>query len=219
MSKRRKWTGQELETLRKEFPHVKTQALADKLGRSVGAVSGQAYALGIKKTPEYLATEESGRLIAGTTAGQATWFKKGQKAWNKGKPHPARGRSAETQFKKGQRSHTHLPVGSERITKDGLIQVKMHDTGYPPHDWVSKHRVVWEQHNGPLPKGRIVVFKNGNNRDFDLSNLEAITRSENMKRNTRHRYGPEINSALYAKGALTRKINQLTKRMNDEKQN
>ncbi|EMM6737362.1 HNH endonuclease, partial [Pseudomonas aeruginosa] len=40
-----------------------------------------------------------------------------------------------TRFKKGQKPHTWLPVGSTRISADGYLQRKISDTGYPPRDW------------------------------------------------------------------------------------
>jgi hypothetical protein len=52
--------------------------------------------------------------------------------------------------------------------------------------WKSKNRVLYEKFHGKIPKGKIVVFKNKNNRDFSAENLIAVTRSENMKRN--HNY-------------------------------
>lgn len=40
------------------------------------------------------------------------------------------------------------------------------------------HVVVWEEANGPVPKGMIVVFKDGDTMNVTLENLEIITRQE-----------------------------------------
>ncbi|MDO6747169.1 HNH endonuclease signature motif containing protein [Gilvimarinus sp. 1_MG-2023] len=209
---RRYWTDAEREYLRNNFPNNTTQSIADKLGRSYRSVSSQAKLMGIKKTPEFLASDACCRLRSDSTIGKETQFKPGQSAWNKGKNFSPGGRSVETRFKPGQKPINYMPIGSERITKDGLVQVKITDTGYPPTDWKSKHKVVWELNNGPLPEGHIVIFKDGNNRNFAPDNLEAITRSENMRRNTRHnRYSPEVNQVIQLRSALVRKVNRLTK--------
>lgn len=42
----------------------------------------------------------------------------------------------------------------------------------------SKHILVWEQLNGPLPKGWVVHHKDGNGHNNDISNLQAMSRGE-----------------------------------------
>ncbi|MCS8378253.1 HNH endonuclease, partial [Pseudomonas aeruginosa] len=61
-----------------------------------------------------------------------------------------------TRFKKGQKPHTWLPVGSTRISADGYLQRKISDTGYPPRDWKGIHILLWEEHFGPIPTGHCV---------------------------------------------------------------
>ena len=62
----------------------------------------------------------------------------------------------------------------------------------------------------------IVVFRDRNKRNIDQANLEAITRAENMRRNSYHRYGQEIARAVQLRGVLNRQIN---KRLKDEEPN
>lgn len=103
-------------------------------------------------------------------------FEKGSIPANKGKKmsreHYAK--SAPTMFKKGNIPVNYRPVGSERVTKDGYIEIKVAD----PNKWRLKHLVVWENFNGPLPKGRAVLFLDGNKQNTDISNLRLMTRSE-----------------------------------------
>ncbi len=40
------------------------------------------------------------------------------------------------------------------------------------------HRVIWEEAHGPIPAGHQVMFKDGNKRNFDLSNLECLPARE-----------------------------------------
>lgn len=70
------------------------------------------------------------------------------------------------------------PVGSERVTS-GYVEVKTAD----PDVWNRKHTAIWEAANGKVPKGHVVIFADGNNRNFDLDNLLLITRGELMVMN------------------------------------
>jgi predicted Zn-ribbon and HTH transcriptional regulator len=79
------------------------------------------------------------------------------------------------------------PVGYERIVKDYVVvKTALYPTVPRSKDnWKLKHVWVWEQtHNRQLPKGWIVRFKDGNNRNFDPSNLCALSRGENGHINT-----------------------------------
>lgn len=114
----------------------------------------------------------------------ATTFKKGVPSWSAGKKLGTHGRSGETQFKKGMVAHNLQPIGSERITTDGFIQVKATDTGYPPKDWVMKSRLVWEESRGAkIPKGHILRFIDGNKLNVDPSNLLLVSRGEHCVMN------------------------------------
>ena len=48
-----------------------------------------------------------------------------------------------------------------------------------PNQWMQYQRYVWEQnHPGESAEGKTVIFMDGNNRNFDPSNLECVTRGE-----------------------------------------
>ena len=108
--------------------------------------------------------------------GRTGHWEKGQKAWNKGKPMSKEQykKCAPTMFKKGQIPKQYRPVGSERINVDGYIEIKVSD----PKKWKLKHRVVWEHHNGEIPKGNMIVFLDGNKLNCDISNLKMISNAE-----------------------------------------
>lgn len=44
------------------------------------------------------------------------------------------------------------------------------------------HRLVWIKHNGEIPKGYVVHHKDENKLNWDIENLELISRSEHLKR-------------------------------------
>lgn len=101
-------------------------------------------------------------------------FKKGEASWNKGKTMETVGRMRETQFKKGQAPVNWRPVGSERITKDGYVEVKVSE----PSEWDLKHRVVYRQHFGAIPKGHVVLFNNQQTTDCCIENLLLVSRRQ-----------------------------------------
>lgn len=89
-------------------------------------------------------------------------------------------------FKKGNRSHTEQPVGTEVYRpKDGLIYVKVAE----PKTWQSKQSLVWERHHGrKVPKGHVIAFADGDRLNFDIDNLRLLSRAELALFNKR-RYG------------------------------
>jgi len=87
--------------------------------------------------------------------------------------------SESTEFKKGNRPWNYLPVGSERITTEGYVDVKIAD----PNKWKQKHHLIWEAVNGPIPKGHLVIFGDGNKLNVTLDNLILITLAQNARLN------------------------------------
>ena len=88
-----------------------------------------------------------------------------------------------TRFKHGQvngiAAKREQPIGSERISKDGYVEVKV-DEGLqrkPNCNFRMKHHVVYEQAYGSIPRGCNVVFADGDNRNFDPGNLVAVPRN------------------------------------------
>ncbi len=75
---------------------------------------------------------------------------------------------------RGEKHHRHKPVGSLQVKK-GYVQIKIAD----PNQWMQYQRYVWEQHHpGASAKGMVVIFMDGNSRNFDPSNLERVSRGE-----------------------------------------
>lgn len=103
-------------------------------------------------------------------------FIKGQTPHNKGKKMPKEvyEKVKHTMFAKGNVPPNHRPVGSERISKDGYIEVKVAE----PNKWRLKQRVVYEEAKGKIPEGCTIIFLDGNKRNFDIDNLRCVTRSE-----------------------------------------
>jgi hypothetical protein len=118
------------------------------------------------------------------TSGRTGRFEKGATSWNFGK----RGYMGanRTSFKKGSMPHTKRRLWSERVGKDGFIEISVPErnpyTGAPTR-FRHKHVWLWECAHGKVPKGHAVIFKDGNRRNFDLDNLLLVTRAELLSMN------------------------------------
>ena len=108
------------------------------------------------------------------------------RTWDEmGVPEESRERMRTGQFRPGQlpRNARDLPVGSERVNRDGYVEVKVEERpsgGGPAHDnWRPKAHIVWETANGrALRPGEVVVFADGDRSNLDPGNLVAMTRAE-----------------------------------------
>lgn len=207
----RKWLAWELQFLRECYAEHSNPVLATVLGRTVGQVASRALQLGLKKSAAQRSRDANGK---------DSRFQKGIVPWNKGLHNVAGGRSAETRFKKGNRPSTWVPVGSYRVRRDpaalAYLERKVNDLPGPNHvRWHPVHRLVWEEANGPVPAGHIVVFKRGcysiKLEEITLDRIELITRRELMARNTIHHMPPALADVARLRGRLTRAINDRAK--------
>ena len=106
-------------------------------------------------------------------------------------------KTKNTRFKKGNRPHNWKPVGSTRLDTDGYVMIKTKE----PNVFELKHRVTWEKHNGPIPEGMLIQFKDGDRTNTDdINNLYIISRKEQMIEN----HGPlnlsDASVAIYLSG-------------------
>jgi hypothetical protein len=217
---RRAWTAEDDAVLRARYPHERTSTVASALNRTLSSVYVRAQACGLGKSAEYLSTPSACRTNG--RQGISTRFPKGHVPANMGLRRPgwAPGRMKDTQFQKGVRQgvavRLYQPIGTERISKDGYLERKINDDLPLQGRWRAVHLVVWEAAHGPLPKGHAVCFTNGDKRDIRLENLECITRSELMRRNTVHNYPKPIAQAIQLLGALNRQIRERTRDAREE---
>lgn len=146
-------------------------------------------------------------LRMGLKTGRTGCFVKGQKSWN----HGVKGYMGAnvTSFKKGQKCWNAKPVGYERITKDGYIEVKTAE----PNVFELKHRVVWREVNGEIPKGHALVFKNTIKTDCRIENLMLLTRNELVRYNQSFRKltTTETNETCLILAKLKAKSGQLSR--------
>lgn len=109
----------------------------------------------------------------------STRFSPGHIPWNKGMKgiHLSPG----SEFKKGRIPTNKLPVGTVTLRKrnrDGRTHAwaKVAE----PNVWMQRHRLVWEEHNGPLAKGLVIHRLDGDSLNDDINNLVAMSRAEHI---------------------------------------
>lgn len=140
---RETWTAEQELVLLRLYPDMPNEVLAARLNKTLQQICSKAYRLGLKKSPEF-----SKKIRQDW--GSATRFKKGNTPWNCGmKGLPARGRSSETQFKKGQKPHTWLPVGSTRVSADGYLQRKIIASASRTTTSRTSSSTTWNSSPGP----------------------------------------------------------------------
>lgn len=188
----RKWNANELQLLRDLWPNTPTEEIAAIIGRKGAYCWKKAKDLGLQRSAEFI--EQQKKMFADTLRlhGEKSRFKKGNVSHNKGKkwadfmPEESQERSRKTQFPKRNVPLNWKPIGWERKTRDGYIEVKVRDEYGEKRvkNFELKHRLLWEQINGPVPKGMMVKFKDGNKENIVIENLFLASMGENLLENT-----------------------------------
>lgn len=112
------------------------------------------------------------------SSGLTGHFGKGNVPFNKGKHMPTVGRMAETQFKKGHKPSSWLPIGTTKMWSDGYMYTKISNKGSTLKRWKQTHKILWEKEYGPVPEGYQLIFLDQNRQHISLDNLEIIKTSE-----------------------------------------
>jgi hypothetical protein len=205
------WTPVRAELFEKLYPDTRTEDLAELLGCRVQQCYARAQRRGLAKSDAFFASPGSGRTDG--TRGGGSRFQPDHPSWNKGKKCPGLGGAAC--FKPGHVPAGTMPLGAHRVYQ-GFVEVKLSDTPGPyTNRWKPVHRHVWEQAHGPIPKGHVIAFRPGTKTldpaQITIDILECITLAENCRRNSFHRYGPEVARVVQLRGAITRQINKRLK--------
>jgi hypothetical protein len=119
----------------------------------------------------------------------------------------------------GRVSHNAKPIGSYRVSEDGILQRKLfHRRGN--RGWASVHALIWVEANGPVPPKHMLVFKQGMRTnildEITLDKLECISVVENMLRNSCNNFPPELRQITRLRGILTEQINKRKKHGKDD---
>lgn len=101
---------------------------------------------------------------------------------SKGNQHAKGNPPNKTSFKEGEHSldkHPNWKGGVQYAGKDCVY------IAVGPNVRARRPVFVWESVYGKLPKGHVIIHKDGDRYNDDINNLEAITRAEMMRRNAR----------------------------------
>jgi hypothetical protein len=105
-----------------------------------------------------------------------------------------------------------LPVNTERLEND-YTAVKI--LIGKQKNWKRKHNLIWEQANGQIPKGHIIIFADQNKSNFSLDNLVLISKGELVRLNKAGMIfnDPELTKTALAvvrhKAAITKLIKEM----------
>jgi hypothetical protein len=83
--------------------------------------------------------------------------------------------------------------------------------------WKAIHILIWEKNHGPIPKGHVVIFADGNRLNYSLDNLLLISKAEFLMMNFFHLFSS--NPELTKTGILLVRLKLLiAKRMRELKE-
>lgn len=111
----------------------------------------------------------------------ANAFEKGHLPWNK----YLKGihLSPATEIKKGDyRCGIQAPIGTIEIRKRKRNnEIRAYVKIAQPNKWSLRSRVIWEGHNGPIPRGKIIHHKDHDTLNDEIENLSCLTRAEHLR--------------------------------------
>ena len=116
-------------------------------------------------------------------------------------------------FQKGNiynKGYNKKPIGSERLDERGNVRIKIAQ----PNKWVRKHIYIYEQHYGKIPKGKVIVFLDGNKQNCDIKNLKLVDKKEQLLMARMNLYSK--NKTLTETGIL---LAQVVNKMNELEKN
>ncbi|RHW46108.1 HNH endonuclease [Bombilactobacillus bombi] len=140
------------------------------------------------------------------SSGLTGHFEKGNVPFNKGKHMPTVGRTSETQFKKGHRPSSWLPIGTTKMWSDGYMYTKISNKGSTLKRWKQTHKILWEKEYGPVPAGYRLIFLDQNREHISLDNLAIVSNSECLIAN--------LKGLIFKNKELTRSGIRVAKLMN-----
>lgn len=103
----------------------------------------------------------------------------------------------------------YMPIGTLIFRKGEWYYEKVAEGPNSNENWKSKHIMVWEAANGPVPDGHMITFLNGDRTDYALENLALCPYDVGMEMN--HAKLRFSDARLTKTGMLIAKVNLQTR--------
>ena len=187
----KRWTHEEYWKYQKRYPQGMYEFIRDNSwgvsSKKMAEMCNEKF--GTEWTPTGM---KQFRQRHGIKSGETGRYQKGHAPGNKGKKQSeycspeAIEKSRKTQFKKGHRPANELPVGSIVTNSYGYKLRKKQAEGSMWERWEFMHIAVWEEHNGPVPEGMVITFKDSDKQNCSIENLMLISKAENAVLTRKH---------------------------------
>ena len=122
-------------------------------------------------------------------------------------------RTKATRFKKGQIPHNAIDRENGevvvRTTRRGTYVLKYQWIRLAAGHWKMLHHYVWEGVYGEIEPGQLIRFKDGNQMNCSIENLELIDMKTNMLMNSIQRYPDELQRSMRLLGKLNRTLKNI----------
>ncbi len=208
---RRNLTSEQVKEIVKLYPNTKSSVTADMYGVSVNHIYKTAQRYGVKKSEEFMNSDNSGRIKKGQRLSINTEFKKGVPFRHKGKKKAEYTKKPITEcstwWKKGNKPYNTAKDGEVRWREGvGFYFIRLAE-----NEWEFYHRYLWKEAHGEIPENYNIVFKDGNRKNCKLENLECLSNAELGERNRITKYPLELRKAIINNNKLIRNIKNYEK--------
>lgn len=194
-------TKDDEEIIKRDYLKKPIKRLAAELGTTGGTIQRRLKKWGLEIPKEIIVQRK-----------RASQFNKDHKPFNKGKKQKeylskkSIERISKTYFKKGHEPHnTKKSDGEVSIRVDTKTKISYKYIRVKKGDWELLSRYTYREFIGPLKRTDVIRFKDGNQLNCSLDNLEKITREENINRNF-HNLPAELKTAIKTKSRILKLI-------------
>lgn len=225
----------EVQFIKDNFHTMSNQELADSLGLKLTRFRTFAYEMGLKKMELQYWTEEQVEFLKSNykAIGDVELAEIFESKWIKNKPWTKKHIEKKRRYLKLKRTKEQEKAIKARNTAAGRFKncpVKAWEVrGIPPvgtiRIWSTnsghQYKVIktasgfvhlapflWKNKYGCIPKGKLIVPKDGNSLNITIENLEAISREEHARRNRlKHdNYPQDLKQAIKLINKINKKI-------------